>query len=263
MKIINSTSRFKGYLIVMQVNAVSRIFLRSRKPVRRYLLNLFARGGREILRGTALFPEKGFYVADVGAYWGWFTVISSKIVGSGGRVFSFEPEPCNFEILHKIVLLGGLKNVNAFKLALSDSDGFEFLYLSEHSSMHSLVLKRSHRKITVPSMKLDTVVKLRKIQKLDLIKIDVEGAELKVIKGCKRIVNEFKPIFSIDINHYDGEFEEVSALMREFNYEIRPLFGEAGKLYSIVAYPAHKRSLVGHLINKTRELSIIPPEVKP
>jgi FkbM family methyltransferase len=61
--------------------------------------------------------------------------------------------------------------------------------------MHSLVLKISHRKITVPFMKLDTVAKLRKIQKLDLIKIGVEGAELKVIKGCKRIVNEFKPIF--------------------------------------------------------------------
>jgi FkbM family methyltransferase len=103
-------------------------------------------------------------------------VISSKIVGSGGRVFSFEPESCNFEILHKVVLLGGLKNVSAFKLALSDSDGFEFLYLSEYPPMHSLVFKRSHRKITYPSMKLDTVVQLRKIQKLDLIKIDTKGA---------------------------------------------------------------------------------------
>jgi hypothetical protein len=56
---------------------------------------------------------------------------------------------------------------------------------------------------------------------------------------------------------------EVSALMREFNYEIRSLFGEAGSYYSIVAYPTHKRSLVDHLINKTRELSIITLEVKP
>jgi len=261
MKIINYINRFKGYLIAMQVNAVSRIFLRSRRLSP--FLDTFAAGGREILSGTALFPAKGFYVADVGAFRGWFTMISSKIVGSDGRVFSFEPNPDNFEILRKVVLLGGLKNVNIFKLALSDSDGYEYMYLSEYPSMHSLVLKRTHRKITVPCMKLDTVVKLRKIQRLDLIKIDVEGAELKVIKGCKRIISEFKPLFSIDINHYDEEFEEVSALMREFQYEIRPLFSEAGKFYSIVAYPPHKRSLVSHLINKTRALSIIPPEVKP
>jgi len=190
-------------------------------------------------------------------------VISSVLVGSDGHVFSFEPEPNNFEILRKVILLGRLKNISAFKLALSDSDGFEFMYLSEHPSMHSLVLKRSHRKISVPVMKMDTIVKLLKIRKLDLIKIDVEGAELKVLKGCKRLINEFKPIFSIDVNHYDGEFEEVQALMREFNYEIRPLFGETGKLHSIVAYPAIKRSLVDHLINKTRKLSIIPPKVEP
>jgi hypothetical protein len=58
-------------------------------------------------------------------------------------------------------------------------------------------------------------------------------------------------------------FEEISYFLRKFNYGIRPLFGEASKLYSIVAYPKYKRSLVDHLINKTRELSIIPPEVKP
>ena len=44
-------------------------------------------------------------------------------------------------------------------------------------------------------MKLDTIAKLKGFPKLDLIKVDVEGAELKVLKGCKRIVNEFKPIF--------------------------------------------------------------------
>jgi FkbM family methyltransferase len=58
-----------------------------------------------------------------------------------------------------------------------------------------LVLKRSKKRYTVPCIKLDTLVKLIKIRKLDLIKIDVEGAELKVLKGCKRVINEFQPIF--------------------------------------------------------------------
>ena len=63
------------------------------------------------------------------------------------------------------------------------------------------------------------------------------------------------PIFSIDINHYEGELEEIQASMQEFNYKIYPLFGKVGKPYSIVAYPPHKGNLVKRLINKTRELS--------
>jgi hypothetical protein len=62
--------------------------------------------------------------------------------------------------------------------------------------------------------------------------------------------------FSIDVNHYEGEFEEVSALMREFDYEIISLFGRADRPFSIVAYPLRKRSLAKHLINKTRKLTL-------
>jgi hypothetical protein len=136
-------NRLKAYIIAIQVNTLSRTFLRSKKLSA--LPNLFA-GGEQILSGTALFPDEGFYVADVGAYRGWYTTIASRIVGSNVFVLSFEPEPHNFEILHKVILLGKLKNVKAFKLALSDNDGFEFLYLSEYPSMHSLVLKRSNKR---------------------------------------------------------------------------------------------------------------------
>jgi hypothetical protein len=91
--------RLKVHLIAMQVNAISRIFLSSRKLPP--LLDLFGGGGREILYGTTLFPEEGFHVIDVGAYRGWFTAISSKIVGFDGRVYSFEPEPSNFDALNQ------------------------------------------------------------------------------------------------------------------------------------------------------------------
>jgi len=245
-------NRLRVHLIAMQVNAVSRVFLRSRKLLP--LLDLFGGGGKEIFCGTAAFPVEGLYVADVGAYKGWFTAISSKIVGSSGHVYSFEPEPNNFEGLRKVVLYGGLKNVDVFWLALSDRDGFEFLYLSEKPSMHSLVLKQGHRKIIVPCMKLDTLFKLKIFHKLDLIKLDVEGAELKVLKGCKRIIDEFEPIFSIDVNHYDGELEEVVAFILKFGYQTCPLFGEARAPYSIVAFPPDKKGLAKHLINKTRRL---------
>lgn len=240
-------------LIAMSIHIVSSIFLKSWKLPS--LLNPLAKRGEEILSGTALFPEEGFHVVDVGAYRGWYTTLSSKMVGQRGLVYSFEPEPSNFKILSRVALLNGLKNTHLFRLALSDKDGFEFLYLSEHPSMHSIVLRRGAKRISVPCVKLDTIVKLMKVPKLDLIKIDVEGAELKVLKGCKKSIREFNPIFSIDVNHYNGEFEEVRAFMQDFNYKIYPLFGEANKPYSIVAYPSCKEDLVKHLINRTKELS--------
>jgi len=75
--------------------------------------------------------------------------------------------------------------------------------------MHSTVLKRGAKKIKVLSMQLDTFVKRYVIDRLDLIKIDVEGAELKVLRGCKNTIKKFNPIFSIDVNHYEGEFEDI------------------------------------------------------
>ena len=63
-------------------------------------------------------------------------------------------------------------------------------------------------------MKLDTLVRLRKITRLDSIKVDVEGAELKVLRGCKNLIQEFNPIFSIDVNHYEEEFEEIKTFIK-------------------------------------------------
>ncbi|MEM2613511.1 MAG: FkbM family methyltransferase [Nitrososphaerota archaeon] len=190
----------KGILIAIKQACILNMFLKQRYiPI----LNLLAEGEKEILYGTALFPGSNFYVADVGAYRGYYTILSSKIVGPQGHVYSFEPEPNNFQILSKSVILNRLRNVTLFKLALSDKDVFENLYLSEYPSMHSTVIKRGIKVISVPCMRLDTLIKQRKIARLDLIKVDVEGAELKVLRGCEDLIKEFKPIFSIDVNHYE------------------------------------------------------------
>ncbi len=249
-------SRLKSLLIAGQINTVTRMFLASRKLFPKLNLYLLARGGNEILQGTALFPEKGFYVVDIGAFRGWYTLISALIVGSNGFVYSFEPEPGNFEVLHKVILFSGLKNIKIFRLAISDKSGFEFLYLSYYPSMHSLIQKKHRMKIVVPCMKLDDIVKLERPPKLDLIKVDVEGAELKVLRGGENIIRSYEPIFSIDVNHYNGEFEEVSAFMQEFNYEIYPLV-DKDTPYPIVTYPPHKKGIVKRLIYKTRVLSSI------
>ena len=246
-------NNLKGLFMALHIMFTSGMFLKSRKISS--ILNPFIGGGREIFYGTALFPEERFYVADVGAYRGYCTVLASKIVGSRGHVYSFELEPNNFQILNKVILLNRLKNVTPLKLAISDKDVFESLYLSDYPSMHSTVLKRSNKIIKVSALRLDSLVRPGVIRRLDLVKIDVEGAELKVLQGCKNIIREFNPIFSIDVNHYKKEFEDVQAFFDYFDYKIHSLIGGIDRPYSIVAYPPHKAELARRLIVKTRYLS--------
>jgi len=165
----------KTLLIPLQVN-FTLFFLRG-MPIPEIL----SIGGREILGGTALLPDKGFHVDDVGACRGWYTVLAGKLVGSEGHVYTFEPR--NFQVLWRVCLLSGLRNLTLYKLALSDRDGIERMYLSEYPSMHSIVLRRGSSVVGVKSIRLDTLVSSGAIPRLDLVKVDVEGAELKILRG--------------------------------------------------------------------------------
>jgi FkbM family methyltransferase len=211
----------------------------------------FLGGAREIWGCTALLPSRGFFVADVGAYRGWYTVLAGLLVGSTGHIYSFEPERNNFEYLRMAVRISKLNNVTLFRLALGDKDGIATLYLSEHPSMHSMVLKRGYKKINVPCLKLDSLVKRGLIKHLDLIKLDVENAELAVLKGSVTTIGIFKPIFSIDVNHYPGEYDDVVRFLCNFNYTCLPLYKHKGEPYSIICYHFSKTNLAEKLINLT------------
>ena len=88
----------------------------------------FLGSAREIWSCTALLPSRCFFVADVGAYRGWYTVLAGLLVGSTGHIYSFEPELNNFEYLRMAVRMSKLDNVTLFRLALGDRDGIATLY---------------------------------------------------------------------------------------------------------------------------------------
>lgn len=162
---------------------------------------------------------------------------------------ALSPEPNNFKMLKRTVQFSGLKNVLLFKLALSDKDGTENLSVSRHPSEHSIVLKRSKKVVKVSACRLDYLVKQGFIETLDLIKVDVEGAELKVLKGCEESIAIFKPIFS-NVNHYPGEFKDVTYFMKEFNYKSY-ILSDRQTSHSIIMYPSYKKHLVKKLVAKT------------
>ncbi len=147
------------------------------------------------LRTTELFIEvlrKGFTVVDVGANIGFFTLLAANIVGEEGTVLSFEPEPANFSFLSRSVQRNNFSNVRVYQKCVSDVDGQRMLYLSGTSNKgtHSIVRESGGTSITVPSTRLDTETSNIGVGRIDLLKVDVEGAEPEVLSGALRLLSE-------------------------------------------------------------------------
>ena len=131
---------------------------------------------------------------DLGANIGYFTILMANLVGSSGKIFSFEPAPLNFKILQKNVQQNHLENVVLEQSAVGDTDGKIKLYLSNtNSGWHKVFPTQfidyevSEKNIDVNICSLDKVFANKKI---DFIKMDVEGYEWNAIRGGKRIFEE-------------------------------------------------------------------------
>lgn len=133
--------------------------------------------------------EPGMGVADVGANIGLLTVAAARAVGPEGKVFAFEPEDEPRECLARTLHLNGLSWVELSASAVGRKTGAQTFHVSPilgHSSLYALPSEEGEaREVTVDVVKLDEVVGKRR---MDLVKIDVEGAELDVLAGMSRIL---------------------------------------------------------------------------
>lgn len=147
------------------------------------------------LRTTELFLQllhRGSTVVDVGANVGFFTLLAAKLVGNEGNIVSFEPEPTSFSLLSESVQRNNFSNVKLVRKCASDTDGEKTLYLSSsaHKGMHSITRDSGGASVTVPSARLDTELSQLGIDHIDLLKVDVEGAEPEVLKGAHRLLSQ-------------------------------------------------------------------------
>lgn len=129
-------------------------------------------------------------VVDVGAHIGYFTRIFSRLAGKNGIVYAFEADPENFSLLQKNT--AHLKNVRIFKTAVTDKKGEISFYRSEKTGCHSAIPHPEQQKeiIIVPSSDLDNLLLNQgETQKIDLIKVDIEGGEMAALVGMLEILN--------------------------------------------------------------------------
>ena len=143
-----------------------------------------------------LSPGKVF--VDAGANFGIYTLLASKIVGEAGRVISFEPSSRVFPVLRRNITLNGFKNVLAFPIALTDKPGRARLYYHSAVGCDSLGKDASFEQDAhaedICTESLDDALKQTSIGRVDVIKMDVQGAEELALRGANEIVSSMRPI---------------------------------------------------------------------
>ena len=147
--------------------------------------------------------NRGDIVFDVGANVGELTLLFSRFVDVGGQVHSFEPTPSTFKKLSSIVKIANKTNVKLNNLAVSDKPGLiSFNLYEEHQAAWNTMAKRPLEDygITVPApttvqvsaTSIDAYCAEHAIVKINLLKMDVEGAELNVLYGAEKMFAQKK-----------------------------------------------------------------------
>lgn len=148
--------------------------------------------------------EPGMTFFDVGANVGYFSLLAASIVGPEGRVHSFEPTPAVAKRLMENVRINALSSrVITNVAAIGERSGTATFHLhSDDSEANSMFATREHGGcIEVPVITLDEYVQSRNIRSVDLLKMDVEGAELLALRGAQSILaRENAPMLIIELN---------------------------------------------------------------
>lgn len=170
----------------------------------------------EVIAALENHVKEGMVVLDIGANHGYFTILCSQLVGPRGIVYAFEPEPANYQLLAKTLLANDFKNVQAVKLAVSSRSGIEKLFTEEaYLGTHSLEKKGAGDFIEVDLTSVDDFMKLNQVERVDFVKIDVEGHEVEVLKGMTEAMQRWKP--SIICEFQDQQLLSIGSEILESN----------------------------------------------
>jgi FkbM family methyltransferase len=139
-------------------------------------------------------------VLDIGANTGYYSIIAAK---KSRHTYAFEPGSSNRKKLEENVTLNLLANVSILPYAVSDKPGKGELHMAgdDNTGMNSLeqMVNSSGSKEPVNMITIDNWVAENRITGISLVKIDVEGAEMKVLKGMRAIIEEQKPVIFMEV----------------------------------------------------------------
>jgi len=158
---------------------------------------------------------------DIGAQAGYHTMYASGLVGPCGRVFAFEPAPSNVAHLRQHLLMNHLTNTLVVDAAVSDSTGVAYFDCADSSVAGHL---SSAGTLEVRTISLDTEIDSGALPEPDYIKIDAEGAKLRILEGARKMLGRRHPTLSLETHQWMPQFssirEDCKRLLVELGYQL-------------------------------------------
>ncbi len=151
--------------------------------------------------------QPGMVVVDVGANFGYYTLLLAGLVGPDGHAFAIEPNPAVAALLRQSVALNGFNSRTSIIEAAAGADPLgQVLLYSPHGEFKNACIIESPHLVNaadgtlqqVSQVKIDDIVAAR--SRVDFLKIDAEGAEESIVEGMHRCINDHKPSFILEFN---------------------------------------------------------------
>ncbi len=163
-------------------------------------------------------------ILDVGASYGYLTLVLANSSAVKGKVIALEAHPDIARILNNNVEQNNLKNVACINTAVSDRNGEVELNLFHETSNVLRVYPNSYKStIRISATTIDDIVKKENIKKVNLIKIDVDGYELNVLKGAENTIKENQPIIVCESN----QNVDVARFLIDYGYKLYDIQGKS------------------------------------
>jgi FkbM family methyltransferase len=162
-------------------------------------------------------------VCDIGANAGFYALALSRLVGENGKVFAFEPLPANLRKLRRHLDLNANDNVVVSPCALSDTTG-SIAFAQGANDFTGRICDKSSGDLQVAAITLDEFVAQNAIVDPTFLKIDVEGAEARVLKGARELIGRTHPTMLIAI-HGVGPARDCFSILDRADYTITTLRG--------------------------------------
>jgi len=169
------------------------------------------------------FVHRGGTALDIGANIGYYTLLLSQLVGENGLVVSVEPHPDNVHLLELNLRLNRVTNAKVIPVAVSDEVGTAEMFVSDGSNWHSLhpTERTGQKTILVPTVTIDTIAQ-QIGRPIDLIRMDIEGWEIKALLGAEETLKRDQPALVIEVHSsylQQDELRQFLLWLHSFGYE--------------------------------------------
>ena len=163
----------------------------------------------------------GMVFYDLGANVGFFSLLAARYVGTAGHVYAFEPLARNLEYLNRHIELNGVSNITVVPKAVADRAGTAGFAVRDHSTSH--LCDAGEVKVEVTT--LDSFCMQQGVRPPDIVKVDIEGAEIAMLRGGARCLAERTPVVFMSV-HSEALYAQLFDLIDPF-YRAEALDGRA------------------------------------